>query len=108
MESVSPVFTQAEVPFELIITGNGPDSPLIPLVAVQIDLNVPDPDPEKEGALVLKQRFAMAVRFRLSEEERIAIIKGADIVITELVFGGPFTPINIQLCKPDQKPEIQL
>ena len=104
MESVSPVFTEAEVPFERVIVLNQPQ--YAPIVALQIDLNTPDE--EKPEEIVTKQRFAMAVRFRLNEEERIAIIKGADLVITELVFGGPFTPLNIQLCKPDEKPEIVL
>lgn len=104
MESVSPVFGKEELPFERIIARNQPE--YAPIVALQIDLS--RPDPEHEGQIITKPRYAMAVRFRFTEEERIAIIKGADLVITELVFGGPFTPINLQFCKPEEKPEIQL
>jgi hypothetical protein len=57
----------------------------------------------------LPVRFAdgtsgMSVRFRLTAEERQAIIHGADIIITELTFGGPFTPLCTDVCMPNELP----
>jgi hypothetical protein len=48
----------------------------------------------------------MSVRFRFSEAERRELAAGADLVITELTFGGKFTPLNFQIVMPDERPEI--
>jgi hypothetical protein len=46
----------------------------------------------------------MVVRFRLEDHEREAIANGADILITELTFGGRFSPIKIEVAKPNEIP----
>jgi len=46
----------------------------------------------------------LSVRFRLTDDERKAIAAGADIILTELTFGGPFTPVNMHVCHPNTNP----
>ncbi len=36
----------------------------------------------------------------------LAKLAGCDLVITELTFGGKFTPLNFQIVMPDERPEI--
>ena len=88
MQSLSPVWTEEEVPNELVIALDQPQYQPIIILPVTF----------KDGVQ------GMSVRFRLSEEERKAIIDGADIVITELTFGNQFTPISIAVCQPETSP----
>ena len=88
MDSVSPVWTEEEVGIERVIA---------------LD------QPQYSSIIALPVRFAdsasgMSVRFRLSDEERKAITDGADLVITELTFGGPFTPIHVVALNPNERP----
>lgn len=101
MRSVSPVFSEAEVEFEKVIALDQPQYE--PIITLPIDLHLKD---ESGETVEIKQRFAMAVRFRFSDEERKAITAGADLIATELIFGNPFTPLNFQLCKPDERPAL--
>jgi hypothetical protein len=48
----------------------------------------------------------MLSRWRLSEEERAAVAEGADIVLTQLTFGGLFRPVNLQIVAPDAMPAL--
>ena len=88
MDSVSPVWTDAEVEIERVIALDQPEySPII----------------------VLPVRFSddtcgMSVRFRPTDEERKAIADGADVVVTELTFGASFTPISIMAVHPNKNP----
>ena len=43
-------------------------------------------------------------RWRLTDEERLAVASGADVVLTLLSFGGPLTPSHLQVCMPDAMP----
>lgn len=88
MDSVSPVWTEKEVEMERVIA---------------LD------KAEYAPIIVLPVRYSdglsgMSVRFKLSDEERKAITEGADIVVTELTFGGPFTPLNLHFCKAGEGP----
>lgn len=86
MDSVSPVFTEKEVHLEKVIALEQEQYfPIIGLPVIFSDLT--------EG---------VAVRFRLSEEERELITNGGDIIFTELTFGRLFTPMSIKIAKPDQ------
>ena len=88
MQSVSPVWTDAEVEIERVIALDQPQyQPIIILPVRYID-----------------NTSGLSVRFRLTDEERRAIAEGADLVITELTFGGPFTPLNMAVCKPNESP----
>jgi hypothetical protein len=88
VESVSPVWSEEEVEVERIIALDQPE--YIPIVALPMCYS--------DGTR------GLSVRFRLSDTERKAIAEGSDIVITELTFGNPFTPVDIKLCKPNERP----
>jgi hypothetical protein len=88
MQSVSPVWTEKEVEIERVIA---------------LD------QPEYAPIIVLPVRFqdgvsGLSVRFRLTDEERKALADGDDLIITEMSFGGPFTPLSMQICKPETNP----
>lgn len=89
MDSVSPVWTEEEVEIERVIALD--QKQYIPIIALPVRYS--------DGY------SGMSVRFRLSDAEKQAIADGADLVITELTFGGPFTPISVQVCKPNERPE---
>jgi hypothetical protein len=88
MDSVSPVWSEDHVPAERVIALDQEE--YFPIIVLPI--------------LYGDGTHAMAVRFRLSDQERSAIAGGGDIVITELVHGG-FTPISIQICAPGTRPD---
>lgn len=81
MESISPVLQEEHVANERVIALD--QEQYIPIIVLPIKY--------EDGTL------GMMVRFRLSDQERAAIAAGADLVVTELTFGRPFTPIHIEL-----------
>lgn len=105
MISVSPVFSEAEISLERVIALDQPE--YSPIIIVPIDLHIPAGTlgPEQTESIV-KPRHGLSVRFRISEEERAKIAAGADVIVTEITFGNPFTPINFQFVMPDERPEI--
>ncbi len=88
MESVSPVWTEEEIESERVIALDQPEYK--PLVVM----------PFKFGDGI----HGASIRFRLSDDERAAIHNGADLVITEITFGNPVTPIDVKLCQPNERP----
>lgn len=99
MYSVSPVMDELHQKNERVIALDQPE--YAPIIALPLDICIRGERPAREYSPSL-----MAVRFRLTDEERAAIAAGADLVLTESVFGSPFTPINIQFCKPDEAPQF--
>lgn len=87
MESVSPVMPGSEE-IEIVLGKDQPE--YTPLPAVY--LNTPS--------------VPMITRWRLTEEERIAVSSGADIVLTQLTFGNPFSPIHLQVTAQDEMPVL--
>jgi hypothetical protein len=88
MDSVSPVWSEQEVEIERVIALDQEQyQPIIVLPVRYTD-----------------RSSGLSVRFRLNDEERAAIAKGCDLVITELTFGGPFTPLNMHVCRPNHSP----
>lgn len=83
MDSVSPVWTEAEVEWERVIALDQPE--YLPIIVLPVKY-----DSGGEG---------MVVRFRFTDEERKAISEGADLVVTELA-SGYFTPLCLELRKP--------
>ena len=79
MQSVSPVFSEKEVELEKVIALDQPE--YVPLIGLPVIY----PDGLR----------GVAVRFRLTEEEKKLVADGGDSLITELTFGGKFTPISI-------------
>lgn len=88
MDSVSPVWTEEEAEIERVLALDQED--YLPIIVLPVRYT-----DGYSGA---------AVRFRLTDQEKQAIADGADLVVTELTFGGPFTPIQMQLCKPNERP----
>lgn len=89
MQSVSPVWTEDEVELERVIALDQPQ--YIPIIVLPVRYS--------DGI------SGMVVRFRLSDEDRKAIADGADLMVSELTFGNPFTPISIQCLHPDERPK---
>jgi hypothetical protein len=87
MESVSPVWSEEEIEVERIIALDQPE--YVPIVVLPMCYSDGTP--------------GLSVRFRLSDAERKAIAEGSDILITELTL-GQFTPIDIKICKPNERP----
>ena len=88
MESVSPVWTDEEIPVERVVALDQPE--YMPIVVLPISYS--------DGTR------ALAVRFRFTEEERTAIAAGKDLIITELTFGARFTPLAFHICGPNERP----
>lgn len=88
MDSVSPVWSEDQVSMERVIALDQHD--YVPIIVLPVRYS--------DGL------SGMSVRFRLTDEERQAITDGADVIVTELTFGGPFTPINLHFCKPNESP----
>lgn len=82
MISISPVYTEETVAIERVIALDQPEyQPIVILPVVCEDGN--------QG---------MCVRFEFSEGERKMIAEGADLLLTELTFGGNrFTPVSLQI-----------
>lgn len=87
MEAVSPVMPGSEG-IEIVLGKN--QRQYIPLPAVYLSTpTVP-----------------MLTRWRFSDEERAQIAAGADIVLTQLTFGTPFSPVHLQVSMPNEHPEL--
>jgi hypothetical protein len=87
MDSVSPVWTEAEVEIEKVIALDQPQ--YFPIIVLPVRYG--------DGSR------GVAVRFRLSEADRKAVAAGADLVITEMS-AGSFTPISLELIMPNKGP----
>jgi len=88
MDSVSPVWSEEQVPIERVLALDQPE--YIPIIVLPVRY--------QDGV------SGLSVRFRLTAAERQAVAEGADLIITEMTFGGPFTPIDVKLCKPNESP----
>jgi hypothetical protein len=99
MQSVSPVFTDEEVQFEKEIAKNQEE--YLTVIGLPVSLELID---RATGKSRFVDNWGIALRFRFNDEDRQRIANGADLVITQLVFGKPLTPINLQLCEPKMKP----
>ena len=85
MTPVSPVMPGSES-IEIVLGREQPQ--YIPLPAVYLD------NPARP----------MITRWRLSNEERDALLLGADIVLTQLTFENPFQPVHLQVIFPNEDP----
>lgn len=85
MNAVSPVMPGSE-PIEVVLGKDQPE--YIPLPAVYLNV----------------RSVPMITRWRFTKDEREAIASGADIVLTQLTFGLPFSPVHLQVSMPDEMP----
>lgn len=105
MQSVSPVFTLEEVQFEREIkTHNSPG--YLPIIGLPVTLRMIDKDDPTKTKDV--PDWAIAVRLRLSEEERAQVAAGLDLVIVQLTFGERFHPTNLQFCHSATRPILEV
>lgn len=88
MMPVSPVMPGSG-PIEIVLGKDQPE--YTPLPAVYLDY----------------AERPMITRWRLSDEERKAVSEGADIVLTQLTFGKPFSPVGLQVVGQDEMPYLQ-
>ena len=103
MQSVSPVFTAEEAKFEIEIAKNQRE--YVSVIGLPVTLQIIDPE-TNESKIV--PNWAIACRFRLSEEERAQVAAGLDIVVTQLTFGKDLAPMNLQFCEPGVKPQFEM
>ncbi len=87
MNAVSPVMPGSEA-IEIVLGGEDKPGGYLPLPAVYLNV----------------QSVPMLTRWRFTDEERIAIASGADLVMTQLTFGMGFSPVHLQVSMPDQMP----
>ncbi len=99
MQSISPVFTEQEKALEIEVAKNQPE--YLTVIGLPVSLQLID---RETGASSILNPWAMAFRFRLSEEERAAVALGKDLILTQLNFGKPVTPMNVQFCAEGEKP----
>jgi hypothetical protein len=85
MTPVSPVMPGSES-IEIVLGANQPQYD--PLPAVYLDT----------------PSCPMITRWRLDPLEREEIAAGADIVLQQLTFRGPFQPVNLQVCHSEEAP----
>jgi hypothetical protein len=86
MQPISPVMPGSEA-IEVVLAKDQPE--YLPLPAVYI---------EEPGRFV--------TRWRLSDEERQKVVEGGDVILTQLTFGNPFHPVNLQVCHPHEQPDL--
>lgn len=87
MLPVSPVMQGFE-PIETVFGEGQPE--YLPLPAVYLSQpNVP-----------------VITRWRFTQEERVKIANGADLVHTSLTFGSRLQPVCLQVCMPDEDPDL--
>jgi hypothetical protein len=88
MDSVSPVWTENEVDLERVIALD--QKQYFPIVILPVKFS--------DGS------SGLSVRFRLTDAERKAIADGADLLVTQLNFDNPFTPLCMDVCAPNTNP----
>ena len=93
MKSISPVFGLAQVRYEKVMERDAAGKPLFHALPLDFVVN---------GKAV--PGSGIAVRLRLNDEDRAIIAAGGDLLVTEMAFGRPFVPFNIQICKEGQIP----
>jgi hypothetical protein len=87
MIAVSPVMPGSES-IEIVLGKDQPE--YMPLPAVYLDTVV----------------CPMITRWRLTDEERDAIMDGADVVLTQLTFREPFQPVHLQIVGREDAPVL--
>lgn len=87
MNAVSPVMP-GSLPIEVSLGKDQPEYVTLP--AVHLDTKTQP----------------IITRWRPNDKEREQLANGADIVLTQLTFRHPFQPVNLQVCMPDEAPEL--
>ena len=88
MLNISPVYNEDLVDCEVVIALDQPE--YLPLVTLSV--------PEFGNPCLTRWEF--------TDEERKLIAEGANLIVCELLFGGKFTPLGLEICPKDQKPNM--
>lgn len=88
MRSISPVYNEELVECEQVIALDQPE--YLPLVTLTV--------PNFGGPCL--------ARYEFTDEERKLIAEGADLVVVELLFGGPYTPMSLEVTPKGEKPTM--
>lgn len=85
-----------------------PVSPVMPgSTDIEIVLGKDQPQYQPLPAVYLdRPDRPMITRWRLTAEEREAVLAGADVVLTQLTFCNRFQPVNLQIVMPDDDPVL--
>lgn len=101
MQSISPVFTENEIPMEIKVAEH--QEQYLTVIGLPVALQIINR--ETKTASVVNP-WATSFRFRLTDEERAAIAEGKDLILTQLNFGKDITPMNVQFCATGEKPSF--
>lgn len=93
MDSISPVFTEAEVPAEQVIALGSKE--YYPIIVCRVTHN--DKDDQS-------QSVASYTRFRFTDAERAQIAAGADLILGQ-PHHGSMMPVSLQLAMPGEYPK---
>ena len=88
MKSISPVFTRDQIGMQEVIERDEKRRPT--MWGLILDFVVRGKRVPNSG---------IVVRLRLDDAERALIAEGGDLMLTQLTFGKPFMPFNIQIRK---------
>jgi hypothetical protein len=89
MNSVSPVLTEREQPYEIVVALDQ-QYEYYPIIAVKITFENHD-------------NIASYTRYRFTDKEREAIARGADLLLSQ-PHHGPLMPLGLQLAFPGEYP----
>lgn len=101
MQSISPVFTEAEQPMEKKVAEHQEE--YFTVIGLPVSLQLVD---RETGKATIVNPWGMSFRFRLDDEERAAVAAGKDLILTQLHFGRDITPMNVQFCAVGEKPSF--
>lgn len=99
MKSISPVYTEQEQPLEIEVAKN--QSEYMTVIGLPVSMRLVDRTTRKSTVI---SPWGTSFRFELSDEERAAIAAGKDLILTQLNFGNPITPMNVQFCGKGERP----
>ncbi len=88
MYSISPVYNEECVPAEQVIALDQPE--YLPLITLSV--------PEFGNPCL--------TRFEFTDAERKLIAEGADLVVAEMLFGGKYTPMALEIVPKNTKPNF--
>lgn len=88
MLSISPVYNEEFQEMEKVIALDQEE--YIPLIVLPV-LNLNNP---------------VLARWQFTEEERKLVAEGADLIVCELCFGNPYTPIGLEIVPKNVQPNM--
>jgi hypothetical protein len=88
MRSISPIYNEELVQCEQVIALDQPE--YLPLITLA----------------VREFNNTCLTRWEFTDEERKIIAEGGELIIGEMLFGGPYTPIALEVCPKNTPPTM--